>query len=79
MIVFQAKLDDFSHALHELVEIFRLRVATSQGRHGSNVVVVFISFDDNREFPLSFHVLILARQRKAKDPPQNADPSLRQG
>jgi len=61
LIVFQAKLNDFPHPLHERVEIFRLRVATSQGRHGSDEVVLFIPFNDDREFPLTFHELILAR------------------
>jgi hypothetical protein len=65
LIIFQAKLNNFPHSFHKSVEIFRLRVATSQGGHGSDVVVVFIPFDNNREFPLSFHVLILARERKA--------------
>jgi hypothetical protein len=64
LIIFQAKLNNFAHSSHKSVEIFRLGVATSQGRHGSDVVVFFVSFDNNREFPLRFHVLILARQRK---------------
>ncbi len=63
LIVLQAKLNNFPHPLHKRVQVFRLSVATSQGGHGSDVVVLFISFDDNREFPLSFHVLILARRR----------------
>ncbi len=65
LIVFQGKLDNFAHSLHESVQIFRLGVATSQGRHGCDVVVLFISLDNNREFALSFHVVILARQRRA--------------
>ena len=77
--VFEAKLDGFPHSFHESVEIFRLRVASSQRRHGGDVVVVFVSFDNNCEFPLSFHVLILARARRARIPPQTADPSLREG
>ena len=64
MIVFQAKLNNFPHSFHKSIEIFRLRVAASQRRHGSNVVVVFISFDNNCEFSLSFHVLILARHEE---------------
>jgi hypothetical protein len=65
LVVLQAKLDDFPHSFHKCVEIFRLRVATSQGRHGSDVEVLFIAFNNDRKFPLSFHVLILARQKGA--------------
>jgi hypothetical protein len=61
LIVLQAKLNNFQHSFHQSVQILRLGVATSQGRNGSDVVVRFISFDNNREFPLSFHVVILAR------------------
>jgi hypothetical protein len=35
-------------------------VATSQGRHGRDVVVVFVALDDNREFTLGSHLRILA-------------------
>ena len=61
LIVFQAKLDDFPHSFHKSVQILRLGVAASEGGHGCDVVVLFISFDNNREFALSFHLLILAR------------------
>jgi hypothetical protein len=37
-------------------------VATPQGRHGRDVVVLFVAFNHYREFPLAFHELILARQ-----------------
>jgi hypothetical protein len=59
------QLNNFPQSFHESVEILGLRVATSQGGHGCYVVVLFIALDHNREFPLSFHVLILARQRRA--------------
>jgi hypothetical protein len=66
LINFQAKLNHFPHSFHQSVEIFRLRVAALKGRHGSDVVVVFISFDYNGESPLGFHTLILARQKGAR-------------
>jgi len=61
LIVLQAKLNNFPHSFHKSIQIFRLGVAPSQGGHGSDVVVLFISFDNDREFALSSHVLILAR------------------
>jgi len=65
LIVLQAKLNNFSHSLHQSVQILRLGVATSQGRHGRDVVVLFVSLDNNREFTLGFHLLILAQQEKS--------------
>ena len=61
MVVLQAKLNDFRNSFHKSIQIVRLGVATSQGGHGSDVVILFISFDNDREFPLSFHMLILTR------------------
>ena len=63
LIIFQAKLDDFAHSFHESVEILRLRVATAQGRNGSDIVVVFVPFDDDRELSRASHEPILARHR----------------
>ena len=60
MVILQAKLNDFPHSFHKSVRIFRLGVATSQGRHGRDVVVVFVALDDNREFTLGSHLRILA-------------------
>jgi hypothetical protein len=67
LIVFQAQLNNFPHSFHKSVQVFRLCVATSQGWNASDVVVVFVSFDNNCEFQVGFHVLILAWQRKAWD------------
>ena len=64
LIVFQAKLNDFSHSFHESVEILGLRVATSQGRDGGNEVVLFVSLNNNGEFPRGLHEPILARHQQ---------------
>ena len=61
LIILQAKLYNFPYPFHKSIQIFRLGVAPSQGGHGSDVVVLFIAFDNDREFPLSSHVLILPR------------------
>jgi hypothetical protein len=39
-------------------------MAAPQDRNGGDIIAVFISFDDNREFSLSFHELILAREKQ---------------
>jgi hypothetical protein len=66
LIVFQAKLNDFSHSFHESVEILGLRVATSQGRDGGNEVVLFVSLNNNGEFPRGLHEPILARPNRSQ-------------
>jgi hypothetical protein len=37
-------------------------MAAPQDRNGGDIIAVFISFDENREFSPSFHELILARE-----------------
>ena len=64
LIVFQANLNDFSHSFHESVEILGLRVATSQGRDGGDEVVLFVSLNNNGEFPRGLHEPILARHQQ---------------
>lgn len=54
-IGFETKGNYFPGALHQGVEIFRLRVAAWQSRHGGDVIAFLVAFNDNREFALSFH------------------------
>jgi hypothetical protein len=59
VIIFQAQLNHFASALHESVEVLRLRVAASQAGDCRDVVAVFVPFNDHREFAM-LHWPILA-------------------
>ena len=65
MIIFQAQLNCFPSSLQEGVEVFRLRVATSQARDRGDMIALFVPFDDNGEFAGMLHRAILAREGKA--------------
>jgi hypothetical protein len=56
----QAQLNGFACALHEGVEVFRLRVATTQAGDCGDVVALFVPFNEDREFAGTLHRPILA-------------------
>ena len=54
-VVFQAKLDDFSDAFHECVQILSLGMAALESRDRRNVVAILIALDEDGEFSWLFH------------------------
>jgi len=60
VIIFQARLNHFARALHESVEVFRLRVATSQAGNCRDKIALFVALNDDREFARTLHKPILA-------------------
>jgi hypothetical protein len=62
VIVLQAQLNNFPHSFHKSVKILCLGMATSQGGHSRDIIVFFVSFDNDSEFPLGLHPRILAWQ-----------------
>jgi hypothetical protein len=65
VIIFQAQLNRFASALHEGVKGFCLGLATSQARDCSNIVILFVPFNDNGEFAGMLHRAMLPREGKA--------------
>jgi hypothetical protein len=49
-IVLQAELNDFADALHEGIEGPGLRVATAEGRNGSDVKTFLVLLDEDGKF-----------------------------
>ena len=66
LIVFQAKLNDFTHSFHERVQILSLSVATSQGRYGGDVIILFVSLEEEEKGGLST-ITMAGRARAAFD------------
>jgi hypothetical protein len=59
-IGFETKCNYFPSALHQGVKIFRLRVAARHFRHGGDVIAFLVAFNNNREFALGLHQVILS-------------------
>jgi hypothetical protein len=65
--VFDAKLDYLSNSFHERVQILGLGMAAGKGRHGGDIIAIFIPLDDDREFSRGFHKLILSWRKVTAD------------
>jgi len=54
-LFFEAKLDNFTHALHEGIQFFRLSVAAPKGGNRCDVITVLVLFDQDSEFSFWLH------------------------
>ena len=54
--------------LHQSVKVLGLSMAATQGGNGSNIVTIFVAFDDDCELSRSFHEAILTERPKPYPP-----------
>ena len=55
ILFFEAKLDDFTHALHEGIQFFRLSVAAAKGGNRGDVVALLVLLNQDRKFSFWLH------------------------
>jgi hypothetical protein len=63
-VILQAKLHYFPNSFHESVEVLSLSMTAPQRRNSGDIIAIFVSFDDNRELSLRFHLAILPRGKQ---------------
>jgi hypothetical protein len=55
ILLFEAKLDNFTHASHEGIQFLRLRVTAAKGGNRGDVITVLVLFNQDGEFSFWLH------------------------
>src|SRR4029077_12110087 len=55
ILFFEAKLDNFTHAFHECIQLCRLRMTAAKGGNRCDVIALLVLLNQDRKFSFRLH------------------------